>query len=493
MSAPVTINEPHFGWPRTLGLSAGLLVAATMLLAPPQVGMSQGAWQVAAVALLMASFWMTEAVPLAVTALLPFVLFPLLGIQTIEAAAAPYAHPLIFLFLGGFLLARATQKWGLDRRLAHHVLRSGSRQAPGLILSLMIATAFLSMWVSNTATAMLMLPIGQSVIAAVRRRTEDRLELEVAKFSAALMLGIGYAASIGGMATLIGTPPNALFAAFMRDTYGVSIGFAAWMLVGVPAVIILLPLSWVVLTRGFLRFSLPALDRGALGGDEALGIKLATMSFAERLVAAVIGLTAIAWMTLPLLQAMLPRLNLSDAGIAVAAAILLFLLPSARKGGRPLLTWQDAQCVRWDILVLVGGGLSLAEAIKSSGLAAWVGNAASGLGSLPLIALVLAVAVLVILLGELASNTAIAAIFLPVAGAMAIGIGLEPVVLAMTVALAASVGFMLPVATPPNAIVYGGGLIRIEQMLTVGVILDLAGAATVALLVLTVGPWVLRL
>ncbi|MFM9849725.1 MAG: SLC13 family permease [Hyphomicrobiaceae bacterium] len=492
MSAPVTTNEPSLYGRRSLGLLAGPLIAATMLVAPPQVGMSQEAWQVAAVALLMAIWWMTEALPLPITALLPLVLFPLLGTAEIEAAAAPHSHPLIFLFLGGFLLARAAQKWGLDRRLTHIVLSSGSREAAGLILSLMIATAFLSMWVSNTATAMLMLPIGQSVIAAVQRRAGDRLEPEVAKFSAALMLGIGYAASIGGMGTLIGTPPNALFAAFMRETYGVSIGFAAWMLVGVPAVVILLPLSWLVLTRGSLRFSLPALDRGIDASEGPLGSKLSPMSSAERVVAIVMGLTAIAWMMLPLLQAMLPRLKITDAGIAVAAAILLFLLPAVGKGGEPLLTWQDARRVRWDVLILFGGGLSLAEAIRSSSLAAWLGEAASALGALPLLGLVLAVAVLVILLGELASNTAITAIFLPVAAATAVGIGVEPAVLAMTVALAASVGFMLPVATPPNAIVYGSGLIRIEHMLKVGVILDLAGAVIVAFLAVTVGSWALR-
>jgi sodium-dependent dicarboxylate transporter 2/3/5 len=421
---------------------------------------------------------MCEALPLAATALLPVLLFPLLGIAPIGAVTAPYADPLIFLFLGGFLLALALQRWGLDRRIALVALGLAGGHPRMVIAGIMIATAFLSLWISNTATAMAMLPIGQSILATMQRRTDPLGAAELERFAPALMLGIAYAATIGGMGTLIGTPPNALFAAYMLEAHGLEIGFARWMALGVPMVLVLLPVAWLVLTR--IVFRVPAGSHAGLAG--ALRVEaaaLAPMSRGERRVAALMVATALAWLLRPLIERLVPGLPLSDAGIALAAAGLLFGL---RADGRALIGWREAAGINWGVLILFGGGLALAAAIDESGLAAWIGQAAGGLAGLPWIGLVVIVAVLMVGLGELASNTAMAAVFLPVAGAAAAGMGADPLALALPVALAASLGFMLPVATPPNAIVFSSRAVSVRQMLKAGAVLDgLAIAVVVAL------------
>lgn len=471
---------------RLIGLVAGPLVAAAVVASPAPEGLSQQGWWTAGVGLLMAVWWMTEALPLAVTALVPLVLFPLLGLRGIEAVAPAYAHPLVFLFLGGFLLARAMHAWELDRRLALAVLGLAGTSPRRVIAALMGVTAFLSLWVSNTATAMVMLPIGQSLIGAFARREEaDRAG--GAAVAQPLLLGIAYAATIGGMGTLVGTPPNALFAAFMAESYGIEISFARWLLIGLPLVLVLLPLTWFVLTRVAFRVPGP-------GTLEAVGTGLAApgpILRGARLTAGVMVAVAACWIFRPLLAAALPWLSLSDAGIAVTGALLLFLLPADLKAGRFLLTWREAAEIRWDVLILFGGGLALAAAIGASDLAGWIGAQLAGLRALPLVLLLLAVGALIVLLGELASNTAMAAVFLPVAGATALAMGEPAFLLALPVALFATLGFMLPVATPPNAVIFGSGAIEMRHMLKAGWILDLLGIVVVALGVLTLGGWVL--
>jgi sodium-dependent dicarboxylate transporter 2/3/5 len=488
-----TERPPGLPRHRLIGLVAGPLAAAAVLASPAPEGLSQQGWWTAGVGLLMAVWWMTEALPLAVTALVPLVLFPLLGLRGIEATTPAYAHPLVFLFLGGFLLARAMHVWELDRRLALAVLRLAGTSPRRVIAGLMAVTAFLSLWVSNTATAMVMLPIGQSLIAAFAR--DKGAEGEGAEGEGArgegvappLLLGIAYAATIGGMGTLVGTPPNALFAAFMAESYGIEISFLRWLLIGLPLVLVLLPLSWFVLTH--VAFRVPG--AGAL---EAAGAGLAApgpMSHGARLTAGVMLLVAACWIFRPLLAAALPWLRLSDAGIAMTGALLLFLLPADLKAGRFLLTWREAAEIRWDVLILFGGGLALAAAIGQSDLADWIGTQLAGLGALPLVLLLLAVGALIVLLGELASNTAMAAVFLPVAGATALAMGEPAFLLTLPVALFATLGFMLPVATPPNAVIFGSGAIEMRHMLKAGWILDLLGIVVVALGVLTLGGWVL--
>lgn len=473
---------------RTGALFMGPVLAGTVWMLPPPEGLGIPALAVSAVAVWMVVWWMTEAVPLAVTALLPAVLFPVLGVASAGDTTAAYANPLIFLFLGGFLMAQAIQRWGLSRRIALWILGLAGDRPARIVAAIMTATAFLSMWVSNTATAMMMLPIGQAIIFAVTSQGDDAGQRKVTGFCTALMLGIAYGATIGGMGTLIGTPPNALFAGFVAETYGIEISFSRWMLIGVPAVVVLLPVTWLVLTR--ISFQLPSQLAGLSAPALAKSLEQsARMSVDERRVGLLVVIAAVAWITRPLLEGLLPWLSITDAGIAICVAIVLFIVPSRSQPDRALLTWDDAQKIRWDVLILFGGGLALADAIASTGLAAWLGSGASLFTALPWLMLILVMIAVIVFVGELASNTAMAAVFLPIVGASAMALGASPVMLSMAVALAASLGFMLPVATPPNAIVYGSGAVKMRDMMRAGLLLDILGILVVALLVMSVGQW----
>jgi sodium-dependent dicarboxylate transporter 2/3/5 len=457
-------------------LGAAFLAAGIALPAPP--GLPPEAWRTAACGLLMAVWWVTEAIPIPATALLPLVLFPPLGIAGIDAAASPYANELVFLFLGGFLLARGMERWGLPRRIALRVVSLAGPSPRGMVAGFMVATAFLSMWVSNTATAVMMLPIGISVLDLMGRDEAER-----GSFSVALMLGIAYAASIGGLGTLIGTPPNAFLAAFLSEEYDIHVGFARWMAFGLPLVLVGLPLTYFVLTR--LVFSVRREEiegtRELLERERAV---LGPLRGPERRVAIVFVLVALVWVTRPLLQRVVP--GLSDAGIGIGGGLALFLLPAGSSARRALLVWEDAVGLPWGVLLLFGGGLSLASAFQSSGLTAAIGEAARAFSGVPMLALVAVTALIVILLTELTSNTATAAAFLPVLASVAAGIGLGPLELTVPAAVAASCAFMLPVATPPNAIVYGSGVLTVPQMARAGVVLNF-----LFLVLLVVATWLL--
>lgn len=448
-----------------VGLIVGPLLFAALLLLPPPAGMTPAGWRTAAVGLLMAVWWITEAIPIPATALVPLLLFPLLGVGSVSAAAAPYANPVIFLFLGGFLIAAALQRCGLHRRMALTIIALVGASPRRLIGGFMAATAFISMWVSNTATVVMLLPMALSVLGLVESGSRVG-----ANFGAALLLGLAYAASIGGMGTLIGTPPNALLAGFMDEAYGVRIGFVEWMLLGVPLVLVAVPLAWLLLTR--ILYPVPG-DAAAGGADlirDELR-RLGPLSRAELLVGAITALTAAAWVTRPLLDDIVP--GLSDAGIAIGGALLLFVIPSHWRDRTPLLGWEDARHVPWGVLLLFGGGLSLADAIEQTGLATWIGEALAVVAAWPPLLVVLTVTTVIVFLTELTSNTAVSAAFLPVAAALAVGIGADPLLLAVPVALGASCAFMMPVATPPNAIVYGSGRVTIPQMARAGFWLNL--------------------
>lgn len=450
---------------KRIGLIAGGLACVLMLLAPPPSGMKVEAWRTAAVATLMAIWWISEAIPIAATALVPLVLFPLLGITPIAGAAAPYANPVIFLFLGGFLLAAAFQRCGLHRRMALSIVSAVGTRPDRLVLGFLIATAAVSAWVSNTATAVMLLPLAAPVIALVCGEGDHRTE---ASFEPALLLAIAYGASLGGMATLIGTPPNALFAGFMAETHGVRISFVRWMMLGVPIVIISVPIAWLLLTRITLRVGRSPNEATARSVSEqrrALG----PISRGEMTVGAVVVLAAIAWITQPLLGRVVP--GISDAGIAIAASVLLFLLPLG--DGRPALDWEAAEAMPWGVLVLFGGGLSLADAVQNTGFSAWLATALEGLRAVPLIVVIFAVTALIVFISELASNTATAAAFLPLVSSLAVAIGADVMQLTVAAVLAASCSFMLPVGTPPNAIVFGAGRITIPQMARAGLLLDI--------------------
>lgn len=467
--------EGHGGGPeeegrlrRRGGLVAGLVLFVGVLLAPAPEGLTPSAWKTAAVGLLMACWWITEALPIAATALVPLVLFPVLGVRSIDAAAAPYANPLIFLFLGGFVVAVAMQRWNLHRRIALSIVQRVGTRPQRIVIGFIIASAFLSMWVSNTATALMMLPIGLSVIDLTHERLEEGRDPDALNFGIVMVLVIAYACNVGGMGTLIGTPPNALLAGFMSESYGVEIGFAQWMALGVPLVLIALPLVYYVLLWVF------PLRLDTLPGGEAIITeemrKLGAMTTAEKRVALVFGGTAAFWIFRPLLGQVVP--GLSDAGIAMAAALVLFVIPAGMGEGRRLLNWDEAEELPWGVLLLFGGGLSLAAAIEETGLATWIGDGIGQLGGWPILAVILLATALIVLLTEITSNTATTAAFLPIMAAVAISIGQNPLLLIVPAALAASCAFMLPVATPPNAIVYGSGLISIPEMSRAGLWLN---------------------
>ncbi len=455
-------------------LFAGPFLMAFILALPAPPGLGYEAWLAAGLALWMAIWWLREAVPLAATALLPLALAPLLGLAPLEEVTRAYSHPLILLFLGGFLLARAIERWELHARIAHGLLGLAGDRPARILGAVMAATAFLSLWISNTASAMVMAPIAAALAGGAHAG---------GRFATALMLGVAFAATIGGMGSLIGTPPNAIFAALMAQTYGVEIGFARWAMLGLPVALLLLALAWAMLARWS-----PGL--GPVHAVVARAESTGPMTRGERKVAWIAGLTALAWIARPFVQSVFPDLALSDAGIAMLAALALFSLSSGEAGGGRLLDWETAVGLRWDVLILFGGGLALAGLIEESGLAPWIGGQVARLEGLPMAALVLIMAALIVYIGELASNTAMAAIFLPIAGASASSLGVDPVLFMVPVALAASVGFMLPVATPPNAIVFSHAAVSRADMLKAGAPLDLIGIAVAVGLSLVLGPLV---
>jgi len=440
-----------------IALLIGLVGPGAVALLPPPGGLSADAWSTAGIAYAMAVWWMSGALPLAATALAPLVLAPIFALGPFDAVAGSYVHPLLFLFLGGFLIGRAIERWGLHRRIALWILGIAGDAPERLIGGVMLATAFLSLWISNTASAIVMLPIAASL--TLGRPEGDR-------FSTALMLGVAYAATIGGMGSLIGTPPNALFAAYLGQTYGRDIGFAQWAAVGLPVAGLLLGAAWFLLVR---------LTPGVRHLEvTSAGVKSPNpWTCAERRVAVVAGLTALAWISRPFAERLLPGLAVNDAMIAMAGGAALFLLPSGANGR--LLDLSALMGLRWDILVLFGGGLALAGLIDRSGLAGWIGANVVLAAALPVWLLILAMAAAIVYVGELASNTAMAAVFLPVAGAAAASVGVEPIEFLWPIALAASVGFMLPVATPPNAIVMENPAVTRVAMLRAGAMLDVVG------------------
>ena len=463
------------GRARAAGFAIGILAFAASVIAPSPPGLPPEALRVAGVAAWMAAWWITEVIPVAATALLPLVLFPLFAIAPLRDTAAPYADPVVFLFLGGFMLGSATQRWALHRRIGLGIIASVGTSPARLAGGLMLASAFLSMWVSNTATAIMMLPIAVSVLALFEHRIADSRSGE--NLGALLMLSVCYGASIGGIATLIGTPPNALLAGFMARDYGIQIGFGQWMLLGLPVSAGILLSAWLVLTR------LHPVALANMAEMKTVVVRdlrtLGPVTRAEIRVVCVLAMAALGWIFRPLLSSFLPVLH--DSIIAIAAGLALFLLPSGMPQGGRLLVWRDMKDIPWGVLLLFGGGLSLAAAIDSSGLAAWLAGAMAVLDAWPVVLIVAAATLGMVFLTELTSNTASAATFLPFAAAVAVGLGIDPATLTVPMALAASCAFMLPVATPPNAIIYASGRITIAQMARVGLWLNFAGAAIIVL------------
>jgi len=465
-----------------IGLFLGPLLFIFMLIMPTPVGMEVPAQRMAAVALLMATWWMCESIPIPATSLLPIALMPLLGILPTAKATAPYANHLIFLFMGGFIIALSMQRWNLHRRIAMNIVKLVGFSPGRLIFGFMVATAALSAFVSNTATAVMMMPIGLAIISHVieegkKEGLDKVIDFSPEKFAFGLnlMLGIAYAASIGGIATLIGTPPNTVLAGYLQKTYGYEISFAAWLKVGIPLVVVMLPLCWLWLTR----VANPMKLKRVPGGRELINQELKAMgkmNTGERWTSVVFGLTALAWIFRKQLGFLFvdPKM-ITDANIAMVGALALFLIPISLKKNQFVMDWHWASKMPWGVLILFGGGLAMADGFKLTKLADWIGNQVSLLENAPILVLVIAVTTLIIFLTELTSNTATAAMVMPILSAVAIGLGQNPLLLVVPAAVAASCAFMLPVATPPNAIVFGSGYVTIPQMVRSGFGLNVIG------------------
>lgn len=462
---------------RWYGLIAGPLLALLMgFMVPEQITLANGEVLVlgmkskvtAGLAIWMATWWLSEAISIYATALLPLAVLPLTGAQSVQDSATAYAHPLIFLFLGGFIVALALERWHLHKRFALAVLRIVGTSPRRLVGGFMISAAVMSMWITNTATTIVMLPIALSVIAM---ESDDAPHKQ--GFAACLLLGIAYAASIGGIGTIVGTTPNMFTVSFIENELGQTISFAEWMMIGVPLVVVFTPITWLLLTR--VIFPLPADSSSNYNLDTApepwtRGAVLTLIIFA---------LTAFCWMARPLLAKLPLFAHLSDAGIAIIAALLLFAIPENIKEKRFLIDWETAIRVPWGVLLILGGGLCLAGAISANGVAELLAIQLTAIGDVPPLVMTLLIVTLMIFLTELTSNVATTTALIPIVAAIATALGIEPLKLIIPATMAASCAFMLPVATPPNAIVFGSGMLRIPTMARAGIWINLAGIITV--------------
>ena len=453
------------------GFWIGIFLFLGVILFPSPSGLTESAWLVAAVALLMVTWWATEAIPIPVTSLLPLGLFPILGVTSIEIAALPYANKNIYLFLGGFLIALSIERSGLHKRLALLMIRSLGSDGPKLIGGFMLVSALISMWVMNTSTTLMLLPIGLAICSVVAKTVPNMSEKEKNNFDKALLLSIAYAATIGGMSTLVGTAPNIVFSSFMQEVYGLEISMIDWMKLGVPVSVCMLALAWLILTKVVYPVNFTSSDETKNTLLKMLA-DMGPISKDEFRVGIVFFIAAGLWMFRSLIDNYV--IGLTDAGIAILVAIALFIIPSNSRNGE-LLSWEQSSKLPWGLLLLFGGGLSLGVQINDTGLGLWIGQSLVGLKTVPLIILVMAVAALIIFLTEVTSNVATTSTFLPVFGAVAVAVGVAPEVLTVPVVLAASCAFMLPVATPPNAIVYGANKFKIIDMMRAGFLINIAG------------------
>lgn len=478
-------NERSYTTPQMIGLIAGPLLFFLILFFFNPEGLSSEARAILAGTVWMAAWWITEAVPIPVTSLLPLVLFPLAGGLDVKATASAYGDENIFLFMGGFMIALAMEKWNLHRRIALTIISAIGTNMNKIILGFMVATGFLSMWISNTATAMMMVPIGLAITYQVADALKDDKSVDTSKenfgFGKALMLGIAYSASVGGIATLIGTPPNTALAAAMEKMYGIEISFGQWMLFGTPFAWLFIILIWLYLVKIAFPQKIKELP-GGRGMIHAEKEKLGSASTEEKLVFTVFILAALSWITRSFfLQNFLP--GISDGVIAMFFAIALFVIPAVNVKGDRLLDWETAAKLPWGILLLFGGGLAIAAGFVGSGLSEWIGSQLTALQNVPLIVVIIVVTALVIFLTEITSNTATAAMMYPIMGALAIALGVHPFALMVAAGVAASCAFMLPVATPPNAVVFGSGYLRIPDMAKAGLALNIMGIILVPLFI----------
>ncbi|SDS50305.1 solute carrier family 13 (sodium-dependent dicarboxylate transporter), member 2/3/5 [Formosa sp. Hel1_31_208] len=464
---------------KRIGLVLGPLLFALILLFFRPDGLSAQANAILASTVWIAIWWITEAIPIAVTALLPIVLFPLSGGLDLPTTTGAFGHKYVFLYLGGFIIAIAIEKWNLHKRIALNIIHIIGTDVRKIILGFMVATAFLSMWISNTATSVMMLPIGIAIIKQLKDNP-NTLENENLIFGKALMLAIAYSASIGGIGTLIGTPPNLVLAGVISDIYDYEITFSQWFIFGFPISILLLFICWKYLTRFAFTFKQTEFPGGKQEIKRLLKL-LGTISYEEKIVAFVFGLTAFCWITRSfLLKGLLPTVD--DTIIAVFFAIILFLIPTKSKT-QQIINWEEAVKLPWGIILLFGGGMALAKGFETSGLAAWIGSQMTTLAGITTILLIFLLIAAVNFLTEITSNLATTAMLLPVLAPMALIVDIHPFVLMVAAAVAASCAFMLPVATPPNAVVFGSGYLRIPDMVSKGIVMNIISIIVVTLFV----------
>lgn len=475
---------------RRAGLALGPALVLLLLLIGPPAGLGREAWITVALLGLMIVWWVSEAIPISATALLPLAVLPLAGVATPAEAAAPYADPILFLFIAGFMIAAAIERWSLHARIALQVAARVGTRPSALIGGFILASGLISLWISNTATALMLTPIAVGVARELEAHGEGDPAL-----GAGLVLGVAYAASIGGMGTPVGSPTNLIAMAYLSER-GIALSFAEWMMLGVPVVILLLPACWFLLTRDLRRDVAIDPERGRAVLRTALAA-LGPMSRAEARVLAVFAAVAVAWMTRELLVRIPGLERLSDMGIAVLGALALFLLPSgvraeAGEGGSSrLLDWMAAERIPWGIVILFGGGLSVASAMESTGLSDWLAGALGGLRAFDGLLIVAALLLVTLVATEAMSNVATLTAMLPIVGAFAGALGVNPLLLVFPVSIAASLGFMLPIATAPNAIAYATGRAPLRRMLRVGFLLNLAGIAAILLVNAVLAPVVL--
>jgi sodium-dependent dicarboxylate transporter 2/3/5 len=471
---------------------AGPLVAVLLLIIIPADFISPGANKVLALAAWMITWWISEAVPVAVTAFLPLVCFPLLGIMNMKSVSAAYANPIIFLFLGGFLLALALEKHKLHERIALNLIRLTGTSGNGIIMGFMLSTAFISMWISNTATAMMMLPIAMSVIKLVQTGDQQKaheLPTSERNFAMGLMLMVGYSATLGGLGTIIGTPPNVVFAGLLDEFYHQKLDFGKWMLVGVPVATALLLSTYLIVTR----ILFPNRITHVKGSELLISSRLSALGPIRReelRVLAIFALTSFFWIFQQALNSyVFEKEVLNDTNVAMLGGLLMFLVPADAARRQFLLEWRDTVNIHWGILFLFGGGLALAAGLENAGiiqaLGKWISNDRAYSGWT-----VFALIVVTVGLSEIMSNVALVQIFVPVVFGIADGLGVDPVLLAMPVTLSASIGFMFPIATPPNAIVFSTGYIRMKDMFWAGLLLDIASILVILLASVTIVRWI---
>ena len=478
------MKQPKFKGAKAIGLIAGPAIFFLILLLAPKDVLTPEAWKVIASAAWMVIWWVTEAAPIPVTALMPIILFSITGVFTIDEATAPYANKIIFLFMGGFMLGLAMERHNLHKRIALNLIKKTGTNPNGIILGFMLTTAFISMWISNTATAVMMLPIALSITDLLNvKGTSDKGKQ---RFALALMLGIAYAANIGGTATIVGTPPNVAWVGFMDTMMDVEVSFSRYLLVGVPVAAIMLIITYLLLTRVLFRSTVENISESTQVIDDQLKA-LGRMSKAEKTVATIAICTALAWILRSNLNTWFDTKLLSDALIAMIGAVAMFIVPINLKENKFVLEWEYTKKLPWGILLLFGGGLTLAKAMEKTNIVQVAGEVISS-GNLNQFLLILLLCTFMLFMTELMSNVALTVIFIPVVLGISISLGVNPMYLSLPVTLAASYAFMMPISTPPNAIVFSSGMIKIKDMIRAGFFLNIIAILILALLSKTLIP-----